>query len=477
MISRCPTCPALFRCVPGAGLEPSPSRVLFIGGQPGKEEDSARPMFTGKTGMEFNDNYLQLAGLDRDSIRITNAMKCRNESGKKPETADVLACASYHLPDEIAQADPEVIVLMGAAACSLIPSISLDVEHGMPIYNAELFGWTGTIVPMDHPSGGMHDTSLMIPLLEDFTRLRSILDGSYKFPQNRILAQYSYVRTAQEIVDSFLVPICPIAIDMEDHAGVPFSIQWCPSPGRAYMLRFGDIQVDMATDRLLGKLHAGTVLGAFESCLKSFSTTVILHNAPGDLDSMDAVKLMVPIGTAIRDTMQEAYHLGNLPQGLKALAYRLLGIRMKSWMEVVGPPSRSAVLTWLEHAYEYADAALKLVEFQQLKTKVKKVVKAHPIEKRLRAIFRYGCGNDAYPIWKHLTELQEKEPSAFASVESMCGPVPQLGIANCTSEDALEYACKDADMTLRISQILPRLRAVVDAKVHPFDRDKIAKGV
>src|SRR4051812_10917155 len=121
MISRCLSCPHEFRCVPGDG--PEPARVLFIGGMPGKEEDGPRPMFTGKSSMEFNDTYLRLAGLSRDEIRITNSRKCRNDSGKKPDDTDTLACAAFHLPDEIESCSPEFIVLMGADACSLIPDI------------------------------------------------------------------------------------------------------------------------------------------------------------------------------------------------------------------------------------------------------------------------------------------------------------------------------------------------------------------
>lgn len=470
-LQRCPDCPALYRCVPGDG--PEPARVLFIGGSPGTEEDRPVPMFSGKSGKEFNETYLRLAGLDRDEIRITNSRKCRAEKQGKVDPADTFSCAAFHLPDEIDSCSPEVIVLMGAAACSLIPDINLGVEHGIPRYET-LFGWTGTIVPMDHPSGGMHDTSMMIPLLEDFARLRHILDGSYTFPQNRTVAVYSYVRTAQEIVDSISVPMHPISIDMEDHAGVPFSIQWCSEPGRAYMMRISDVVVDAASWRLKG-IHHVSMLSTLETELTCFASALILHNAPGDLDAFDRLKIRLRTTMPIRDTMQEAYHQGNLPQGLKALAYRLLGVRMRSWEEVVGPPSRKAVLDWVESAIEAAALKLTITTFEQLKTKVKKVVKAHPVEKRLRAILRYGCYNDEYPIWKHLEELRTTDP-AFLSVESTLGHVPQMGIGNCTAEEALEYACKDADMTLRVAGILDKLRDIPRNEVYIGDRDVIAKG-
>lgn len=473
-LQRCTDCPALFRCVPGDG--PEPSRVLFIGSQPGTDEDRPIPMYTGKAGKEFNETYLRLAGLDRDDIRITNSRKCRNDKGKS-DPADTLVCASFHLPDEIDSCSPEFIVLMGAAACSLIPDINLGVEHGIPRYNETLFGWTGTIIPMDHPSGGMHDTSLMIPLLEDFARLRHILDGTYTSPVNNTLAIYSYVRTSQEVIDSFTVPPTSISIDMEDHAGVPFSIQWCTTPGRAYMMLMSDAQINDATRRLKGwRSYTKHMQISLTECIKEFTNTVIFHNAVGDLDSLDDSNVFIERDMRIRDTMQEAYHQGNLPQGLKALSYRLLGVRMREWKEVVGPPSRKAVLDWIESAIESASLHLTITEYQQLVTKVKKVVKSHPVEKRLRAIFRYGCFNDEYPIWEHLSDLKEKDP-AFLTVESTLGPVPQMGIGNCTPEEALEYACKDADMTLRVAKILDEMRDIPRKAIHLDDRDEIAQGV
>ena len=44
-----------------------------------------------------------------------------------------------------------------------------------------------------------------------------------------------------------------------------------------------------------------------------------------------------------RDTMQEAFHLGNLPQGLKALTYRLFRHTMTSYEETVRPASIRAL--------------------------------------------------------------------------------------------------------------------------------------
>lgn len=436
-------------------------------------EKLGSPIYMDKTAREFNETYLPLAGLHRDDIYLTNTVKCRKESGKL-SPAEILSCAGHHLPDEIEAANPEFIVLMGAVACSLVPKISLDVEHGIPTQASIFDVWTGTIIPMDHPSGGMRDTSMMIPLLEDFERLGKVIRGEWKPPVAATLpTDYRYAEEYNDIRLSFVDAgytdknKCEVAIDMETHAGEPFSVQWSTEPGKAFMLR--QTPADEVTKRLTGDVSMSNA-EYLSVCLEHFTDLSIFHQAGGDLDILNQVGISTP--PRIRDTMQEAYHLGNLPQGLKALAYRLLGIRMKSWIEVVGPPSRNAVLDWIVAAIEYAETNLQIVTEKQLKTKLKIIHKPSPLEKRLRAILRYGCFNDEYPIWKHLDELEAATNKLqWDELTQSIGYVPQLGIANCTPEDALEYACKDADVTRRLAPILEEMRKAKALKVNPSDWD------
>jgi uracil-DNA glycosylase family 4 len=126
-VNRCALCPGQNACIPPDG--PAHADLLFIGEAPGKDEDKraknnppGRP-FIGKTGDEVNRHYLPLAGLRRESVCFTNAIRCLPVSagGKlDPSRAGDLAlldsCASHHLYPLIERLRPKVIIPLGAFA-------------------------------------------------------------------------------------------------------------------------------------------------------------------------------------------------------------------------------------------------------------------------------------------------------------------------------------------------------------------------
>src|SRR5262245_43361040 len=167
-IARCSTCPGDRTCVAGHG--PRPARVMCIGEAPGRDEDFKGVPFIGYAGREFNENYLFLAGLKRQEVYVTNTRKCRPDLNRKPTYNEATTCAGHFIPEEIQAVQPEVIILMGATACSLTPDIDLETEHGIP-RKGELYGWPCWIVPMFHPAAGLHDTAMMTPMLQDWSDL------------------------------------------------------------------------------------------------------------------------------------------------------------------------------------------------------------------------------------------------------------------------------------------------------------------
>jgi DNA polymerase len=57
--------------------------VVFVGEAPGRDEDRYGRPFVGKTGKEFNEHYLTVAGLRRDDIYMTNTVKCHLDNDKE----------------------------------------------------------------------------------------------------------------------------------------------------------------------------------------------------------------------------------------------------------------------------------------------------------------------------------------------------------------------------------------------------------
>jgi DNA polymerase len=113
------------------------SRVLFVGEQPGNEEDLTGKPFVGPAGRLF-DNALEEAGIDRKQTYVTNVVKHfkweprgKRRIHKKPNATEIAACRPW-LDAEIALIKPAVIVALGAtAAQSLLgPQFRVTKQRG-----------------------------------------------------------------------------------------------------------------------------------------------------------------------------------------------------------------------------------------------------------------------------------------------------------------------------------------------------------
>lgn len=446
----CSICPRNYRPIQGDG--PKHARIMAIGERPGRDELRVGIPFVGASGMEFNDNYLHLAGLSRREIYVTNSVKCFANQNRKPTPAEVAGCSLYHLKDEIREVQPEIILLLGATACSLVPSVQLEVEHGIPQWCEDLYGWQGYVVPMFHPASGLHDTRMMIQMLDDWAGIKDWLSGGEHPNVGDVLnTHYKLVYSANEVDDYFhRYPSSRIAVDTESHNGVPFSVQASLHQGTGIMVLL-DAQ----------KHRSGTALQSLGSWMIVNQGELIFHNAEADIDIVN--KLVNGEKFRYRDTMAEAYNLGNLPQGLKALGYRLLGIRMQSWRDTVLEPSLAALMEWMLKAIEL-ESTRPLREEKQLKTRIKVTEKPNAEEKLLNRVLAHMLKNPEYDPWERLEGIK--------TVEDI-GPYPVLGIANCRLEDAVEYGVRDADVTLRLANELDRLRGQAQAQwgVLPEDCD------
>ncbi len=99
----------------------SRARILFVGEQPGNEEDLTGKPFVGPAGRLF-DEALEEAGIDRKQTYVTNVVKHfkweprgKRRIHKKPNAQEIAACRPW-LEAEIALIKPKVIVALGATA-------------------------------------------------------------------------------------------------------------------------------------------------------------------------------------------------------------------------------------------------------------------------------------------------------------------------------------------------------------------------
>jgi DNA polymerase len=94
---------------------------MFVGEQPGDQEDLAGAPFVGPAGALFEE-ALTRAGLDRSVAYVTNAVKHfkfvprgKKRLHKTPETPEIIACR-WWLEKELASVSASLVVAMGATA-------------------------------------------------------------------------------------------------------------------------------------------------------------------------------------------------------------------------------------------------------------------------------------------------------------------------------------------------------------------------
>ena len=125
------------------GEGPETARVVFVGEQPGDQEDRRGEPFVGPAG-RLLDRALGDAGIERNDAYITNAVKHFRftQTGKRrihqtPGPEHLRACRPW-LEAEFAVLQPEVVVCLGATAAKALisPSFRITKERG------QLLPWT-----------------------------------------------------------------------------------------------------------------------------------------------------------------------------------------------------------------------------------------------------------------------------------------------------------------------------------------------
>jgi uracil-DNA glycosylase len=119
----------------GAGARGA--RALFVGEQPGNEEDLSGQPFVGPAG-RLLDKAMAEAGIDRGQAYVTNVVKHfkweprgKRRIHAKPNSQEIRACRPW-LDAEIEVIKPEVVVCLGAtAAQSLLgPAFRVSQRRG-----------------------------------------------------------------------------------------------------------------------------------------------------------------------------------------------------------------------------------------------------------------------------------------------------------------------------------------------------------
>jgi uracil-DNA glycosylase len=116
------------------------AQAMFVGEQPGDQEDKAGKPFVGPTG-RLLDEALEDAGIDRTQVYVTNVVKHfkwvargKRRIHQKPNWQEAAACRPW-LDAELAVVEPRVLVCLGATAAQALLGRQFRVtrERGKPV--------------------------------------------------------------------------------------------------------------------------------------------------------------------------------------------------------------------------------------------------------------------------------------------------------------------------------------------------------
>ncbi len=170
------------------GEGPSTAAIMFVGEQPGDQEDLAGHPFVGPAGRLLDEALIE-AGINRDEVYVTNVVKHfkwspaergKRRIHKKPRYSEIHACRPW-LDAELNAVKPQVLVCLGAtAAQSLLGrDFSVTRQRGQLIQSELAPNVLATVHPSSILRAPDHDSRqlLMKEFVRDLIRVADTLKG------------------------------------------------------------------------------------------------------------------------------------------------------------------------------------------------------------------------------------------------------------------------------------------------------------
>src|SRR5947199_1014171 len=147
--TRCLLRQGCSQVVTGVGSLDSP--LLMVGEAPGEDEDLEGESFVGRSG-QLLTKLLTEAGISREDIYISNAVKCHPPGNRKPSQLEINTCKTWLWKEIKALHNLKVIVTLGAIPTGLLLKLN-SVVMGRVIDKSFTMEYTkAKIMPWYHPS-------------------------------------------------------------------------------------------------------------------------------------------------------------------------------------------------------------------------------------------------------------------------------------------------------------------------------------
>lgn len=144
--------------------------IVFIGEAPGKNEDIEGKPFVGAAGRFLNE-MLEMIGLKRAAVYITNIVKYRPPANRDPLPEEKSAFLPY-LERQLDIIQPALVVTLGRHSLNcFLPALQISACHGQPKrYKGRVY------MPLFHPAAALYNGSMRQTLIDDFAKIPIILE-------------------------------------------------------------------------------------------------------------------------------------------------------------------------------------------------------------------------------------------------------------------------------------------------------------
>jgi uracil-DNA glycosylase family 4 len=437
LIRMCEECYLSKACkapVPGCG--PTPARIMLVGQNPGVQEDLEGRPFCGQSG-RYLDSLLFQCGVNREDVFITNRCKCKTPNNRELQSLEMKVCAHW-LDIELSVVQPQIIVAMGSPAIRHFlgnDAGTIEHLHGKPIERDGRI-----ILPSYHPAAALHDTSKLRQCAEDFQVLRGLVKGTppsayhvvneYPNPVYRVADTPKLIKQMEdEIRDAG-----EFAIDTEQCRGRFWSAQISAIPGTSWFIPIPE------------KLGTG-----WRMDVAKYDATCIVHYY------LHEIKYLNIDDDKFVDTMCLAYLSGN-SQGLKELAYRLTGIQMTTYTEMVHPEQLRLSAEYLKRTLDRKWPDPPAIEETKWDNKKGAIVTRNKrpwhISRKIDNILKSLTNDESPDPWGKWRNIPPEERNV---VESVIGAMPEASLMDIKFEDAVAYSCRDALATLLVYHKLSKI--------------------
>jgi len=432
--------------VPVRGRGNPESGILMLGEKPGQEELRLGKVWVGRAGVEL-DKLCWRAGIKLEEVWLDNIIQDAPTGDDWSVTDADIARNQAHITDLLSRGYHTVIA-MGAVATRYLLGLDLaDVDtdseggdvradlgtvHGI-MHHTDRFD----VFPVFHPAASFHDGEVYPFVRSDFELAAAVIKSGWEGEdrEDRIgdATHYTLITDSdrdlkymEQVV--FKEPGSHIFIDTE---GADWCLTFSLKAGEGFMVR----------------KHHREAIERLAYLVGVHGLIVVLHFAPHDIPVLRRMGWdLVRDGLEIEDTAIASYLLQIEPQGLKNLAYRHCGMFMKNYLDIVRPFSLDMRLDYLAQL-----ATLDWGKPEPYIEEKKNSTKLHQpqgLNQRLNAVFnkleKDGEKTDLYKWWKGLHQHVKG-----AAVEQY-GDLPTADLDDVPFEQALWYACRDADATGRV---------------------------